>query len=650
MKSVPLYFRLRRAADRDVFVVCLEVDGRSAEADFAFDFQSRTVGRILEGIENDVCSLDDLRLVGAGLWDALLSGSVGELFESIRDPEQVDYQFRLTLPPELEALPWEALYHEREYGFLSCHPLHSVLRSPPAAIEPPAPPPPLAGKLRILAVVPAGSGLDVEREWRNLDLAVERVRERVDLQKLAGQVTPDLLAEKLRDGPWDVVHFIGHGEHSPKGRTTIRLNSEDPGEGEFWMDGEAFGHLFFGRGVRLAVLNCCYGAKASATRSLSGLGPFLLRAGVPAVVAMRYEIPDAAAIRFSEKLYQGLLHGRYPGRVDLAVESARGSIHRNQTEDAARPFVTPVLFLAGSAQLFEPEPGAPAVIAQAPRPVAVAPSRLPAKLLKAFRGGRCVPVIGQGVLSAGAVRSPNPTLGPRQLARELALRFSYPRKEDFEICETAGTWMAPLLLQWVCQYRMAQDNSEFFEVTEAIQDAYRATRPPDLLAQIAQWDVPGIFYMYFDGLLEAAFEETGKSLRVVNAVDDPVPPGQAPLLVHVRGTHRQAESLVLTEREHDQLWDRMAQMTPEIAELVRGHLGRSLLLLGVHPRGRLVKRLVSKLLDNVSPRTLGPVFFVCREGEPEEPYWAEFPVVRIEAELEDVVRALTEAGREECRG
>ncbi len=84
------------------------------------------------------------------------------------------------------------------------------------------------------------------------------------------------------------------------------------------------------------MLNCCYGATASARRSLSGLGPFLLRAGVPAVVAMRYEIPDAAAIRFSEKLYQGLLHGRYPGRVDLAVESARESIHRNQTEDAAR--------------------------------------------------------------------------------------------------------------------------------------------------------------------------------------------------------------------------------------------------------------------------------------------------------------------------
>ncbi len=655
MKDIPLDFHLRNDEARGVFVVQLVDRAWKVEEDFSFDFANKRLSRVLEGIENNHCSLDDLKEIGVNLWTGLMTGKVGEHFETIRqeieeqtqagaDFEGVRFQFRLGLPPELEGLPWEALYQERDFAFLACHPDHCVLRSPSARIAAPPPPPPIDDKLKILAVIPSGSGLDAEHEWHNLEVAVGALRDRIHLERLSGRVDSDRLGDRLRAEPWDIVHFIGHGEQAESGKTLIRLNSSEPGEDARWMEGEKFASLFVGSRVRLAVLNCCLGAKPSPLRSLSGLGPFLLRAGVPAVVAMRYEIPDGVAIRFSDKLYQELLNGRVPGRVDLAVEHARRSIYQTEDEDSARAFVTPILFLAsGCEQLFKIERQA-----TLPRPDPTpSPVILPEELVDALRQGLCVPVIGQRVLTTGATRSSPQVMEPRQLARTLAEKFSYPRLKDLDLCELAGDWMDLTILQCICQHHVARTKGASFRLTKEVQNAYKESRPPALLNQIAGWDVPGVFYLYFDGLLEQAFEETKKSVRIVDAVDVPVPPGTEPLLVHVRGTHKRATSLVLTEQDHDRLWDRIGRMTPGIAELVRGHIGRSPLFLGVNPRDPLVKRLISKLLEDASPTTLGPVFFLCRPGEKDDPYWEEFPIVWIEGDLETLATAMTQAVRQE---
>ena len=133
-----------------------------------------------------------------------------------------------------------------------------------------------------------------------------------------------------------------------------------------------------------------------------------------------------------------------------------------------------------------------------------------------------------------------------------------------------------------------------------------------------------------------------KPVRVVNSIDAQVPPGNESLLVHVRGTYKRADSLVLTERDHDRLWDRIGRMTPEISWLIRGHMGHSLLLLGVSPRDPLVRRLITRLLDQAT-RNRGPIFFLCRPGEKGDPYWEEYSVVWIEGDLEALTSAITQA-------
>ncbi len=75
--------------------------------------------------------------------------------------------------------------------------------------------------------------------------------------------------------------------------------------------------------LRLVVLNSCLGAKGSADDLRSGTASVLVRRGVPAVIAMQYEISDTAAVEFSRSLYEAIAD-EMP--VDAAVAEARKAV------------------------------------------------------------------------------------------------------------------------------------------------------------------------------------------------------------------------------------------------------------------------------------------------------------------------------------
>ncbi|HEY2290540.1 MAG TPA: CHAT domain-containing protein [Thermoanaerobaculia bacterium] len=656
MENVELALRLF-VGGSGVRQVHLAVAGREAEAPLDLDLTDGNLRKALNDVEYDVCSKETLRYMGSLLWSALMTGAVGELFAAVRkEGRDARHLLRLCVErSELDLLPWEALYEDGGpqggVRFLATDPSYTIIRAP-LAVAPAGEPSPLDGPLRILAVIPSGSGLNVGREVQNLEDCVDRVSDRVVLERLAGQVTPSRLRDKLRDGRWDVFHFIGHGQQSStSGRTEVRLNNEEALNEDFWLDGESLAGLFKGTGVRLAVLNCCRSGTTVEGRRLSGLAPSLLSAGVPAVVAMRYEIGDREANSFARELYQELLAGREPGRVDEAVESARVALELSQPEDVGRPFITPSLFLAGSPRIFtfassSPAPAAaPFAVTFVPAGApAAAPAGLPPELVRALAAGQCVPVIGPRVLAAGAVRSEPPVSDVGQLSRTLAQRFAYPRPRDFELLEAAGDWMGSLLLQWVCQRAQASHRPR--DLVEAIEEVYRGARPPAILSRVAEWNVPGLFYLHFDGLLAEAFADRSRRVREVQGVDAAVPLGDLPLLVHVRGSYRDSCSLVLTEDDHNALWDRVGRMSPEILNLARGYAGRSLFFLGASPRDPLVKRLFSKLIEDWSERARGPFFFLCSGEEKGDPFWDQAQVEWIDGDLAATVEALTAAIRE----
>ena len=76
--------------------------------------------------------------------------------------------------------------------------------------------------------------------------------------------------------------------------------------------------------LQLVVLNSCQGARTTMADPFAGVATTLIQSGVPAVVAMQFEISDDAAIVFAEELYTNLIGRQDP--IDAAVAEARKAI------------------------------------------------------------------------------------------------------------------------------------------------------------------------------------------------------------------------------------------------------------------------------------------------------------------------------------
>lgn len=636
-------FRFRLQSHGETVSVSLVIDGdaiatEEATAPFLFDHQPTSrISGVIDQFSKGVGELDDVREVGALLFEGLLQGDVRTLFEKVhgqieqtRDREDVlRGVIRIETSPDLQHLPWECLYEERRGRFLINHPQYTLIREPGggAALHRVMP-----GELPIhmLVVVPGGARLQVHTELHRVRLAVAKLGEDIQLEELHGQVTADALGRKLAERRWDVVHFIGHGEVID-GVPHIRLNDQEPGS-DCWLAGEFFTVLFDEQPPRLVVLNCCLGGRESAERTLSGIGGLLFHAGVPSVVAMQYEIPDEIAVQFSAAFYGELLAGRRPGRIDSALTATRRRLSVNQ-RNYALGFVTPVLYLAdNAAQLFPPrqlsDPRVEVAAARTTVPPPAPASELPSELVEALRGRRCVVVVGPDVLNAGAVRSGGPLpMGPRHLAEHLAAEagFSDVLRRDAAATDSG---LDDDLLSRACQVFV--NRRERWELLMAVQKAYGDARPTPAVDTIAAWDLAGLVCLYFDGLIPAAINRRGTPARLITAPEETLRGHKGETLVLcLRGHYVDGESLVLTERDHDALFDRLGRMSPAVADaLVRKQIGMSALYLGVSPRNRLARRLTSVLRGKKNrPSTCGPVYFASAEAdEGVEAYWDEYEV------------------------
>jgi hypothetical protein len=100
--------------------------------------------------------------------------------------------------------------------------------------------------------------------------------------------------------------------------------------------------------LRLAVLNSCQGARGSVSDPFSGVAQSLVQQGIPAVVAMQFEISDQAAIIFAQELYAAIADGN---PVDAAVGECRRAIFAGGNDIE---WATPVLYMRSpNGQLFQ---------------------------------------------------------------------------------------------------------------------------------------------------------------------------------------------------------------------------------------------------------------------------------------------------------
>ncbi len=283
---------------------------------------------------------------GQALFDALFTGEVRSRYavsQSKAEQEAKGLRLKLRIQsPQLASLPWEFLYDTgvAEYVCLSSN--TPVVRY----LELPRPPQPLivTPPLSILGMTASPKGLvdlDIEREKLRVEKAIESLRANslVELTWLQGRTAYDL-QRAMRRGTWHIFHFIGHGSFDPN--TDEGLIALEDNEGQaYYLTATHLGRLLADHHfLRLVVLNSCEGARGSTYDIFSSTAAILVRRGIPAVLAMQYEITDRAAIKLSQTFYEALADG-IP--VDMAVSEARKAISLEVVNTLE--WGTPVLYM-----------------------------------------------------------------------------------------------------------------------------------------------------------------------------------------------------------------------------------------------------------------------------------------------------------------
>lgn len=311
----------------------------------------------------------DVRSFGGHLFESLFSGPVNTcLLRSMDEADRTQTGLRVRLhlgdAPALANIPWEFLYDSSSDGFLCLSDQTPIVRyiDLPQRVEPLAASPPL----RMLCLISSPAGyppLDVEHEWAKLNEALgptmregRLVLERVDTPSL------EALQRKLRRDSYHVLHFVGHGAFDERAQDGVLLLEDLDGKGRP-VTGESLGVLLHDHeSLRLVVLNACEGARTSSADPFAGTAQSLVRKGIPAVIAMQFEISDVAAITMANEFYSAVADG-YP--VDAALSEARKAIF---TRVNAVEWATPVLYMRSpDGRIFELEDQAERLEARAQR-------------------------------------------------------------------------------------------------------------------------------------------------------------------------------------------------------------------------------------------------------------------------------------------
>lgn len=277
-----------------------------------------------------------------------------------------------------------------------------------------SPPPPSPGEgLRVLCVYAEALGsrplaTRLERE-QLLDLFYDEVMpdHRVEVEDLCHGVTRRTLEDAIREaGGFHVVHWSGHGHQN-----LLELAGEDSHPDR--LTGEALVELFRAAGgfiPRLVFLSACLSGTLAGVRDrasldaalregepgapptrkaaepervdpltaelpgYTGTALALLGAGVPHMVAMRYEVGDAYARDLAVRFYRRLLADRTPKAPDSALHLARTELLREKSpEHDAVDHATPLLFGGESLELPLPSGRSPALLRRRPRPQPLLP-------------------------------------------------------------------------------------------------------------------------------------------------------------------------------------------------------------------------------------------------------------------------------------
>ncbi|MGE0599994.1 MAG: CHAT domain-containing protein [Dehalococcoidia bacterium] len=286
--------------------------------------------------------LDVARQFGAKLFQSIIHEDIAGVYRSSLVWAQTHgmglrIRLRLSGAPGLIDIPWEFLFDQSARRFVALSvdsPLVRFLDVPgvttPLKVAPP---------IKILAAIASPSDfepLQVEDEWKRLQAVADSVSA-LSIERLEKPTLSELQRALRRE--YHILHFVGHGGFDEATQDGLLVFEDEQGRGNEVSATYLSTLLHDADSLRLAVLNACDGARGSRTDQFSGVAQSLLQQGVPAVVAMQFEISDDAALTFAREFYGAFSEGL---PLEAALAEARKSMFAEQNDSE---WATPVLYL-----------------------------------------------------------------------------------------------------------------------------------------------------------------------------------------------------------------------------------------------------------------------------------------------------------------
>ena len=322
--------------------------------------------RVVRRIEST--EMTTAKSFGAALFNAVFAGDVRACLRSAVDEarrENTRVRLRIRLAdPVLADLPWEFLYNPAVNRFLAlsadaARQIHGAARGHSAG-RGNAAHPRTGDDLQPV-------GLSGARRRGGVDTA-ERIAGRPDLGRHDRGRAPgrrDAAPAAAASAFAVPTSFISSATANSTRRCKKVLLLERANKRGHRIGSQYLGMLLHDQdSLRLAILNACEGARSSRQDPFAGSAQSLVQQGIPAVIAMQFEIADDVASTFAHEFYGALADGL---PIDASVTEARKAIFAGGREIE---WATPVLYLrAPDGRIFDVAPaGKTAAPVTAPEP------------------------------------------------------------------------------------------------------------------------------------------------------------------------------------------------------------------------------------------------------------------------------------------
>jgi hypothetical protein len=155
-----------------------------------------------------------------------------------------------------------------------------------------------------------------------------------------GQDAKQIIADALKQGRYDIVHFAGHSLRADKSNDVFLVLPGVESSSVTEYNAEDFARRVAAAGVRVVILSSCEGASCRAISRLAS-------SGVPAVAGFRWKVDDRDAARFTPALHEALQRRSTAAPVVHAFHQALLAL-KESTEERLTWF-SPVLMLQPTA-------------------------------------------------------------------------------------------------------------------------------------------------------------------------------------------------------------------------------------------------------------------------------------------------------------